>query len=181
MTVDNYSTNPLADQARLMDPRRFEEVVTVKAPPKLFAGGTADVPAFTASGIDPELLLRLPAGMRHAAASEPDITTVHRWFEEYAGVAEAVIDTPGWREAKDRVRDWMDNTDLDTRTPEQRAADEAAEYAAFFNPAIDGVTHAAEQKRRARAGEEPLEDFRTLNEEHQRHQQFLANSKVESE
>lgn len=181
MTIDNYAANPLAERARLMDPTRFELVSAVVEPPKLFAGGRADLPAFTASGIDPSLLLKLPAGMRHAAAAEPDITKVHQWFEEFAGGPDAVIDSEGWREAKSRIRDWMDNTDLDTRTPEQRAADDEAGYAEFFTSASDRTTHAAEQHRRKHAGEDPLEDFDTLNKRHLNSQYWGSGRKVVSE
>ncbi|MCD4525238.1 hypothetical protein [Nocardioides sp. cx-173] len=162
MPIDPYAPNPFADRAKLIDPVRFEQVSAVKEPPKMFAGGTSDTPAFTASGIDPELLLRLPAGVRHAAAAEPDIRVVHRWFEEFAGISEAVVDHQGWRDAQARVEDWLNNTDLDTRTPEQRAADDEAEYQSYYNPENDRVAHANEQRRRAEAGEQPLEDFNTI-------------------
>lgn len=77
--ADAYAPNPIADEIRDRDPYRFEQVAAVKDPPKLFAGGTSDLPAFTASGIDPQLLLKLPVGIRHAAAANPDMVQVHRW------------------------------------------------------------------------------------------------------
>jgi hypothetical protein len=157
--ADPYGLNPLAEQIKERDALKYDQVAAVKAPPKLFANGTADYPAFTASGIDPQLLLRLPVGIRHAAAANPDIVQVHQWFEEYAGFPEAEIDHPGLRDARLRVEDWLDNTDLDTRTPEQRAADDEAEYLEYYGPTKDRLAHAAEQKRRAAAGEKPLDDF----------------------
>ncbi len=126
--ADAYGTNPLAEEIRERDPYRFAQVAAVKAPPKMFANGTADVPAFTASGIEPDLLLRLPGGIRHAAAANPDIVQVHTWFEDYAGIPEVEIDHEGLRAAKLRIEDWLANTDLDPRTPEQRQADDDAEY-----------------------------------------------------
>lgn len=160
--ADPYSVNPLADAVRESEPHRYEQVAAVKEPPKLFAGGTSDTPAFTASGIAPDQLLRLPVGLRHAAAAEPDINVVYSWFETYAGIPDAVIDHPGLQEARDRIDDWLENTDLDTRTPEQRAADDEAEYAAMFPIDGDRVSYATEQRRRVAAGEEPLEPFGDL-------------------
>ncbi|MFY0406904.1 hypothetical protein [Solicola sp. PLA-1-18] len=157
--VDNYATNPLADWYAEVYPERFKAVSAVKDPPKMFAGGTSDTPAFTASGIDPELLLKLPVGVRHAAAAEPDVLVLQRWFEEFAGLPEIEVDHEGLRSAKARLQDWMENTDLDTRTPEQRQADADAEYAAMFNPSNDRVAYAAENKRRIEAGEDELPRF----------------------
>jgi hypothetical protein len=162
--ADPYGANPLAEMLQERDPYRFEQVSAVKEPPKMFAGGAADVPAFTASGIDPQLLLKLPVGVRHAAAANPNITQVFEWFETYAEFPEAEIDHDGLRAAKLRVEDWLANTDLDTRTLEQRTADEEAEYRMYFPVDRDQTTHAAEQRRRERDGEEPLEDFAVLNE-----------------
>jgi|tagenome__1003787_1003787.scaffolds.fasta_scaffold20956977_3 hypothetical protein len=177
MTVDPYSANPLADEIQQRDPQRYAEVSAVKPPPKMFAGGTADVPPFTVSGIDPDLLLRLPAGIRHAAAANPDKTQVLRWFEEFSNLAEAEIDDDGLRAAKLRIEDWLANTDLDTRTPEQRAADEAAEYQQFFNPENDLVSYGIEQRRREQAGEEPLPPFNEFEQRRTWKQNHDAASK----
>lgn len=155
MTVDPYAPNALADEVRERDPLRFEKVAAVKEPPKLFAGGTSDIPAFTASGIDPQHLLKLPVGIRHAAAANPDITQVHTWFEEYANFPEVEIDHPGLRDAKLRIEDWLANTDLDTRSIEQREADFEAEFAeyerAYFPDAIRA--REAEDERRVRVAD----------------------------
>lgn len=176
MAVDPYSPNPFADLIRETDPYRYEKVAAVVAPPKMFAGGRSDTPAFTASGIDPELLLRLPPGVRHAAAAEPNITVVHRWFEEYAGFPEIVVDHPGWTEARRRVEDWITNTDLDTRSEETKQAELDAEYAAMFPVDRDRTAYLAEQKRRKQLGLDPLEDFATLDKRRREREQWAANS-----
>jgi hypothetical protein len=162
MPIDPYAPNPLADEVRERDPFRYEQVAAVKEPPKLFAGGTSDIPAFTASGIDPQHLLKLPAGIRHAAAANPDIVQVHKWFEDYAGFPEMEIDHPGLRDAKLRMEDWLTNTDTDPRSEEQRAADDAELYAQFYGADNDRVTHAVEQKRREQAGEDPLPSYQEI-------------------
>ncbi len=162
MAIDPYALNPLADAIRERDPARYGQVSAVMAAPKLFAGGTADTPAFTASGVDPQLLLRLPVGIRHAAAANPDIVQVHQWFEEYAAFPEIEIDHPGLREAKLRVEDWLANTDLDTRSEQERQAAADEEYAEFYGIDNDPIAHSIEQKRRESAGEKPLEDFSAI-------------------
>ncbi len=176
MAADPYSLNPFAELLREADPHRYEQVSAVKAPPKMFAGGQSDTPAFTASGIDPELLLRLPAGVRHAAAAEPDIAVVHRWFEEYAGYPEVVVEHPGWTEAQRRAEDWIANTDLDTRSDEAKQAEFDAEYAAMFPVDRDPISYAVEQKRREDACEEPLEGFAVLRDRRRAHEQWAANT-----
>ena len=173
--ADPYAVNPLADMIRERDPFKFEQVLAVKEAPKLFAGGTADVPAFTASGIDPQLLLQLPVGIRHAAAANPNIVQVHSWFEEYAGFPEVEIDHEGLRAAKLRVEDWLANTDLDTRSVEQRQADDAAAYEEIYSVSNDRVTWSAEQRRRQLAGEEPLADFDVLRGQEEATRLWAAN------
>ncbi|MCH1867083.1 hypothetical protein [Nocardioides sp. CFH 31398] len=121
--TDPYSANPLAEMLAERDPWRFDRLTKVSTPPKMFANGTADVPAFTASGIEPNELLRLPFGVRHAVAENPDIVAVYQMFEQYAGIPEMEIDSPGLQDAKIRAEQWM--RDTDTRTPEQIRADEA--------------------------------------------------------
>jgi hypothetical protein len=176
-----YDPNPLAEAIRSTNPLRYDQVIAIKAPPKMFAGGAADYPAFTASGIDPEQLLKLPYGVRHAAAAEPDITRVYAMFEQYAeGVpllsSDPVMDHPGLVDARIRLQTWLDHTDLDTRTQQERDDAADAEYAQYFRIDNDRASYAAEQKRREKAGEEPLEDFAVLNERYKRAQQWAANN-----
>ncbi len=132
MTVNLYAANPLADAAREGDPAWYAAISAAVPAPKMFAGGTADLPAFTASGIDPQLLLRLPYGVRHAAAAEPNLAAAHTMFESYGNEPTAVVDHPGLQDAQDRVNAWWTSTDPDTRTPEQKQAAEDAAFAAYF-------------------------------------------------
>lgn len=175
-----YDPNPLAEVIRETDPLRYDAVKAIKDPPRMFAGGTADFPAFTASGLDPEKLLLLPYGVRHAAAAEPDPRRVYALLEGYAqgapvSTADPVINHPGLDDARDRLQSWLDQTDLDPRTAEQREADDAAEYAQFFPVDQDAVSYAAEQARRAKAGETPLEDFGVLRERRRVAEQWAKN------
>lgn len=126
--VDPFDGNPLEQEAAY----RWPELHSAKKSPapKLFQGGQADVPAFTASGLDPQQLLKLPAGVRHYAAAEPDLERVHGLFEQYANDPYAIVPHEGLKQAAQRVEKWMARPDepADTRTPEQVAADNDALY-----------------------------------------------------
>lgn len=63
----------LADQARQRGPE-----------PTLFAAG--DLPDFTASGVDPKVLLRVPWNARPTLAAEPDPVRVFAEIEKFNGV-----------------------------------------------------------------------------------------------
>lgn len=77
---DAYAANPLADAYRETNRETYAAAVNGGAPPTLFSSG--DLPVFTASGIDPSLLARLPWTVRHVAA-RADLATAHRLFDEY--------------------------------------------------------------------------------------------------
>jgi hypothetical protein len=152
---DPYSANPILEDMRSRDAAHFDALQEIAPPPRLFAGGTADLPSFTSSGIDPKLLLQLPYGIRHHAAAEPDVAAVHALFEQFAHTPDAVIKHPGLDDAWQRVEQWFDQ-EADARTPEQRQADDDATYALFYNAENDDATYLTEQRRRRQAGEPPL-------------------------
>lgn len=133
--VDPFDTNPLEQEAAW----RWHELYMAKTSqaPKMFQGGQADVPAFTASGLDPQQLLKLPAGVRHYAAAEPDLEKVHGLFEQYANDPYAIVPHEGLKEAARRIEKWMASPDApaDTRTPEQVKADDDALYAEIYGDA----------------------------------------------
>lgn len=52
--------------------------------PVLFTGGHI-TPAFTSSGIDPQLILKMPPSLRMSTAREPDISNVYERFEGLRG------------------------------------------------------------------------------------------------
>lgn len=130
--VDPYSPNPLAEEAAYRWPELYAHKTT--DPPKMFQGGQADLPAFTASGIDPQLLMKLPGGMRHFAAAEPDVEKVHGLFEQYAGDPTAWWSHEGLKHAAQRVEKWMAQQEqaADTRTPQQVEVDNDALYTEIY-------------------------------------------------
>lgn len=101
--IDPWGRNPLADDAR-----QLAAGVPLKgAPPKMFMGGTADLPVFTSTGLDPSQLLKLPYQCRHYAAAEKSLDVVHGIFEQHATNPHASMTHQGLTEALGRVRDWM--------------------------------------------------------------------------
>jgi hypothetical protein len=92
------------------------------------------VPAFTASGIDPDHLLKLPFQVRHAVAAEPSVVRAHALFEEYSGNPTVVTDQEhrGLRDARHRMETWFAQ-EADARTPEQRKIDDDALYAKYYD------------------------------------------------
>jgi 2-oxoacid dehydrogenase-like protein with E3 subunit-binding domain len=82
VVVDDFSSNPLVDDFRQANPGIYQQAVGEGEPPTLFESG--DLPPFTASGVDPQMLNRLPWQVRHAAARATDRGEVQQMFEEYA-------------------------------------------------------------------------------------------------
>ncbi len=81
VTVDRAGVNPLLEDAAQWHPcypLAMEEAV----PPTCFAQG--DLPSFTASGVDPKVLLDLPWNVRHYAASAESKATVLAMVEQFA-------------------------------------------------------------------------------------------------
>lgn len=63
------------------------------APAKVFS--TGDLPPFTASGVDPQMLRDLPAVVRRAVAAEPDLGRVLRVIECAARFDGGAVSTEG--------------------------------------------------------------------------------------
>lgn len=129
--IDPFAANPLLDDAmQAVGPTARAATVTNGDAPKMFASGTADLPPFTASGIDPRLLMQLPYQLRHLAASDPDPASVLSLFERQAGQPD-IIDPEqavgsGLAEYEGRMSDWLSgkwtNPSHGHVDPEQAAA-----------------------------------------------------------
>jgi hypothetical protein len=81
VTLDPYGCSPLVDDVRQASPIAYAAATREAQAPTLFESG--DLPLFTTSGIDPQLLLRLPWQARHPAARAERVDA-QRIFEEYA-------------------------------------------------------------------------------------------------
>lgn len=119
VSIDPYGRNPLAEDYRQVNKTTYDLAVSKAGmPPKMFTGGTADLPLFTASGLDVALLLKLPYGARHYAASLTDPGVLHAFYELHADDPYAHVQHEGLEEAVRRVRDWasgrMDRDETDS-------------------------------------------------------------------
>jgi hypothetical protein len=79
LDVDRHSLNPLLDYLKQLP--AADGMGAGEPAPKMFAGGTRDLPLVTASGLDPQLLRWLPWFARYAAAAA-DATTVYVMLED---------------------------------------------------------------------------------------------------
>lgn len=105
VSIDPYGKNPLEQDAR----QNLRGMRMRGTAPKMFMGGSEDLPPFTASGLDPRLLLKLPYQVRHYAAAEPSLAAVHGLFEQYVDMPHARLDHQGLGEAIGRVAQWLFN------------------------------------------------------------------------
>ncbi len=122
-----YAMNPLVAQAQVGKVYASAVEASGGSAPTLFRGG--DLPAFTASGVSPELLARIPWTARHAVATEPDRSRVLEMFETLSGpdgplVASEYASHLGNKEYTDRVIAWQQaGWDLTRQRDEDRRAE----------------------------------------------------------
>jgi hypothetical protein len=80
--VDPYGPNPSLAALQVENPAVYKLAIAGGPAPTMFVGG--DLPAFTASGLDPAILNSFPWQMRHGAAAEPSAAVVYGWLEKFA-------------------------------------------------------------------------------------------------
>jgi hypothetical protein len=141
--LDPWAANPLLDDAKAVaGPTVALARATGGDPPTMFS--TGDLPLFLASGVDPRFLNVLPWRTRHAAAMNPDATTVLGYIEDYANDPDASLPSPGLAEYICRFHDWLAgrwvNPNFAGADPDQTAGAEDAFYSALF-----GATNALRQ------------------------------------
>lgn len=100
-----YAANPLIDVVKAQHPELITAQSKLSPMPTMFV--TGDLPPFTASGIDPEILNQFPWSQRHAMATDPDRAHVLRMLEEYADQPDYVFSSSGLTEYVDRVWQWL--------------------------------------------------------------------------
>ena len=106
--VDPWAVNPLLDDASQAIPATVAAAVAGNGDaPTMFESG--DLPPFLASGVDPQVLMRLPYQVRHLAASEPSAAQVLALVEKYSN-HDDIIGEPasaGLGAYIGRFRDWL--------------------------------------------------------------------------
>jgi hypothetical protein len=106
---DGYRANPLVDDIRRSRPALYAMAAAEAPPPSLFNSG--DLPVYTASGVEPATLARLPWQARHAVASAPTTAQAYQIIEAVSGEDGDILaylygDHPGVRQYEQRVRAW---------------------------------------------------------------------------
>lgn len=133
--LDPWSLNPLADDAQQAAPDLYRlAIASGGEPPKMFGAGLSDLPAFTASGVDPQHLLLLPALARHEAAAAPDAASVLGMIEENGADPHYRVDGPPLIEAIKRMSGWLGGKWLNPVRPDKA---DATEVAAAENDLLD--------------------------------------------
>lgn len=109
VTIDAAGPNPLLEDVAQTIPWCYEQAVQAgDLPPTVFNSG--DLPPFTASGLDPKLLLELPWQVRHYAAASESRAEVLALVEQYAEdptVVDGAYTTAGTENYLDRMRAWL--------------------------------------------------------------------------
>lgn len=126
--IDAWSPYPLEFGCAESLPAHTKYATTVNGqPPSMFS--TGPLPPFTASNIDPQLLLTLPWQMRHAAAQEPNRVRVLDWLNSpMAKSPDAALPCEQLQYYVRGVELWLTNaptpspTELTTWSDERRAA-----------------------------------------------------------
>jgi len=147
ITLDPWSVNPLLDDAEQAQPALT--AVARKSngdPPTLFESG--DLPPFTASGVDPQHLTRLPFRTRHAAATESSPAAVLRMVETHGPNPDAQAPSPGLDEYRNRMSGWLRGTWTNPDAPAVDASTQEAAAADLYD-SMFGASDAATAAKRA--------------------------------
>jgi pyruvate/2-oxoglutarate dehydrogenase complex dihydrolipoamide acyltransferase (E2) component len=78
------SANPLVAKAHAERPGQAVKAAAKAPAPTMFASG--DLPAFTASGIDPQVLTQVPWNARHTLAQASTATDAYKIVEDFVGM-----------------------------------------------------------------------------------------------
>jgi hypothetical protein len=107
-----YALNPLMEQVMASSPSTYRHGVAVEPAPTLFRSG--DLPVYTASGIDPQTLLKVPWMARHPIAAAKTLVEAKDLIEFVSGPdgednarAEGMGLHPGNRDYQMRVNHWL--------------------------------------------------------------------------
>lgn len=105
------SRNPLVDGYRASNPALTARALRNSPAPTLFP--TGDLPAFTASGIDPQALLQVPWQARHAVARAATTTEAYALLNQYGGpegellIGDELANDPANQDYQRRVSAWI--------------------------------------------------------------------------
>ncbi len=146
ITLDPWSVNPLLNDAEQAQPALVDVArKTNGEPPSMFESG--DLPPFTASGVDPQHLTRLPFRTRHAAATEPSPAAVLRMVETHGPDADAQAPSPGLDEYRNRMSGWLRGTWTNPSAPAVDPSTKEAAAAELYDSLFAAADAATAAKR----------------------------------
>jgi hypothetical protein len=128
--VDKMADNPLVADRVASNPLVAGMAARERPAPTVWHSG--NLPPFTASGLDPKILMTLPIGVRHHAAQLGTKGEVFALAEEVAGNPDAVIHCPSLAEYEQRVTDWMSGLHGDGAPVVEPTAEDAEAFAGVF-------------------------------------------------
>lgn len=169
VTIDAWSLNVLADDLAAAEPFVYGLALADGPPPLMFADGHADLPSFTASGLDPQRLLLMPGRTRHYLAALGNLSEVYELFETDATNPLAAYGCDGLTAAVRRVNDWAAGTAPDAwaeaeRQEEERAARDLALQDTLERQGVSAAMalkqkYAADDQQRAAALDRRIAEF----------------------
>lgn len=147
----HYAVNPAVDE---LSDRFYADAVAVNPNvPTLFESG--DLPPFTASGMDPAVLQKLPWHARHAVAAAQTLAEAQRMVDDLSGpdgVLSAQVEGysrhPGTGDYLARVRQWaMAGGTAAVEREEKAAAARERAVSAAVAPTVNGQTEEQDYER----------------------------------
>lgn len=112
VTIDPFGPNPLLEDLRQANPAWAAAAEAASPAPGMFESG-GDLPPFTASGIDPTELWRVPYVARHAVAAAETPAKALQILEDVAGLdfdsALADYGAGGFHGYRSRMQTWAVN------------------------------------------------------------------------
>lgn len=131
VVVDEWAVNVLLDDATQAIPAEVAFARTkCGEPPTMFESG--DLPPFTASGVDPSMLMLLPWRTRHAGALQSSAAVLLSWVELYGSDDGIELPSPGLQEYISRMWSWLSGKWVNPNFVDPNAAAKAAEDAATY-------------------------------------------------
>jgi len=117
VNADPYGPNPSLEALQVEQPGVATAALRGGPAPTMFVGG--DLPAFTASGLDPAVLNSFPWNMRHGAAAESNPAKVYKWLQQFAEDGMHDIPHPGLHDFQSRMNVWARTSGINkTATPD---------------------------------------------------------------
>lgn len=148
VVVDPWAANPVVEGYRALNPATYAAALLDGPPPTLFESG--DLPPFTTSGVDVQVLPLLPFAVRHHAATTESRGTILQLVEDFGKDASGSVDSEGLSAYLLRVSDWLMGRHVQ-RPASPTAETDATDPNSPVYQSIFGAQEAAQAARNAPA------------------------------